>query len=1071
MLFTTLALFETIQHIGTSNVVAAFFAQNDSSLPVLTATMNFLIDICWEPVYASVVATARLYDQRSQCEKMITIFLEAYKIALVEAIPVSFPNRNSAEQALSRLVTNESNATNSTVSTLTSTAAKYVSDFVLFSSNFEMGKYLHFLVHVYNWLQYRMAYRFTVDDSLELTAWQAVDRLEEATEKEQGRRLLNEFQEAWNEMRNAFQTYLDCAHAQMLGESDIPPVDVKQIRIGELLSQDSRDVVDLINRMLDGRLVRQQNDHLSSDHLRRLLQIGDFNSDALQSINHMGCLSDELPEELDVRFLPRDRSAMPLATIAVSKSDQKELEEYIMSHTRTEAVTLQADGESSVEFRTEVDAVAIARFIVMRFTAGRRLLRMDRLRTPFLRRSEDLANVFAMDVSSSAGESDELQQQVTATQRKPHQHLCGVAKELEKFWWRRIEGCEDDLVRTDLEDTLSGISNEEIKRMDTQLAKCTEAVGGDILLYLSTAVELARNQTPENGEYEGLDAWLRSKISSLQVDDVCKTNEARTLVTIIKLLRIVALPAICNRIVEWWDGQEFLFSDLGREFSQMLDDGLVRQFHEIVAVSMAGTRDDVSNSLEVLQAVAETMLRDEFRRNVRLFGAYKAMSDVFRDEMNLPRGPMCDGITEFLTSRQLEARHYAHFMRLVRGACGDMSLYLRTMSSATVSSSSSSEQPVGIAGYLEKVPEEFAIFQEILDFSAPVDTRGVVHIGDEDDLGIAGFTSPNGISDWEDLGRESPIEIRLNPNHSEPPIEWQQSPTMLKTGEESSSSSQLSNDWVDVSGLTKSDLEMKTAEPPLPPLPPQPQPPLPPPADVSSQKVASNKLKANKVLSVEKFATQACMCVEDIEFLVQEGLISSKMLPGVGVRLPESSLSLLDSLLVKLVDKAVSSDRARILEARVMQRNQEDYITVRDWDRIQSSLRPKDLSAAELAVRLQVRVDDLQYLHREGLLVLRYEGTGETLEAGVEVDMSRCRADGVALGNMINGLQGALASEYYVKALMENVDIDDSQLEKSLREVGHQRIQYQGVHRVLRRGLRLVMDSLGLGDEEMEVEA
>ena len=1071
MLFTTLALFETVQNIGASNVMVAFFAINDSSLPLITAVMNFLIDICWEPVFVSVVAMARLYDRRSQCEKMIKILLDAHKVALVEAIPITFPNRNSAEQALSRLVTNDRSVETSTVSILTSTAAKYVSEFMLFSSSFEMGKYLHFLVFAYNWLQYRMAYRFTVDESLELSAWQAVGRLEEGAEREQGYRLLKEFQVAWNEMRSVFQTYLDCAHAQMLGESDIPAVDVKQIRIGELLSQDSRDVVDLINRMLDGRLVRQQNDHLSSDHLRRLLQIGDFNTAALQSINHMGCLSDELPEELDIRFLPRDRSAMPLAIIAVSKSDQMELEEYIMSHTRTTVVPSQANDENSVEFRIDVDAVAIARFIVMRFTAGRRLLRMDRLRTPFLRRSEDLAN-FAMEVlSSSEGEYDELQQQVTATQRKPHQHLCGVAKELESFWWRYVGGCEDELIRSDLEDTLSGISNEEIKRLDTQLAKCTEAVGGDILLFLSTAVEIARTQTPE---YEGLDAWLRSKISSLQFDEVCKTNEARTLVTIIKLLRVVALPAICSRIVEWWEGQEFLFSDLGREFSQLLDNGLVQQFHEIVSVSMAGTRDDVSNSLEVLQAVAETMLRDEFRRNVRLYGAYKAMSDVFRDELNLPKGPMCDGITEFLRCRQLEARHYAHFMRLVRGACGDMSLYLRTMSTTTVSNSSSEEQTAGTVGYLEKVPEEFAIFQEILDFSVPVDMRNAIHVAEEDDLAL---TSPTGISDWEDLGApsESPIEIRLQSNQSEPPTELQQSHTLLNTGETSGPSTLLSNDWVDVSALAKSDdLEVKPpgSPPPLPPHPPSSQPLLPPPTnelDVSPPKVVPpNKMKANlvnKVLSVEKFAAQACMSVDDIGFLLREGLLSSKNLPGAGIRLPESSLSLLDTLLVRLVDKAVSTDKVRILEARVMQRNGEDCITVLDWDRIQNHFRPSDLSAAELAVRLQVRMEDLQYLHREGLLVLRYEGKGETLEAGVEVDLSRCRADEDALGNMIEALQAALATEDDVQALQECVDMTDKQLEEALLFVGHQRIQYQGMVRVLTRGLQFLINEYGLGDD------
>ena len=1093
MLFTTLALFETVRHTGTSNLNAAFFPQNDSSLPLLTAAMDFLIDICWEPVLVSVGVTSRLYDRRSLCEKTIKILLDAYKVALVEAVPVSFPDRNSTEQALGNLAAKEINDDANSVSALTRAAAKYVNDFMLFTSNFKMGKHLHLLVFAYNWLQSRMAYRFTVDESLELTAWQAVRRIEDASEREQGHRLLKEFESAWNEMKNEFQTYLDCAHAQMLGESDIPFVDIKQIRIGELLSQDSRDVVDLINRMLDGRLVRQQNDHLSSEHLRRILQTGDIstpqNDIQIHSINQLGCLSDELPEELDIRFLPRDRNTMPLATIAVSKNDQNELDEFILSHTRTVVATLPEQSENSVEFRTEVevDAVAIARFIVMRFTTGRRLLRMERLRTPFLRRSEDLANL-AMEVSSAVvGDSEELQQQVSATQRKPHQHLCGVANELESFWWYRISLCEDEQVRSDLGDTLSGISHDELKRLDTQLAKCTEAVGGDILLYLATTVEIARTQTPDSGQYETLDPWLKSKISSLQVDDFCKTNEARTLITIIKRLRIVSLPAICSRIVEWWEGQEFLFSDLGREFSQMLDDELVQQFHEMVTVAMAGTRDEVGSSLEVLQAVAETMLRDEFRRNIRLYGAYKTMNDVFRDEINLPKGPLCDSMTAFLRSRHLESGHYAHFMRLVRGACGHMSLYLRTMSTATVSKSSAAGK-AGSVGYIEKVPEEFAIFQEILDFSAPVDLRIMSPAvdDDDDDLAANGLASRSGISDWEDLSGESvrsvsPIEIRLHPqqpaeSQEEVPHSPEKPVTIQKT---LNVDEQGPSDWIETNSSKKIDLEIGAPLKSPPPPPPSAAAsssataerdsatlPVPPPlneSNTSSEKVVANKTKGiklnqeNNKMSVEKFAEQAQMSVEDINFLIQEGLLSPKNLPGVaGVRLQKSSLSLLSSLLVRLADKGVSNETVRILQARVMIRNGEECITALDWDRIQ-----------ELAAQLQVRLEDVQYLHREGLLVLRYEEKGKTMPAGMEVD---CRADESAVEGMIEHLQAALAAEEDVRAVQAAVEITDAQLGEALLIFGHRLIQYQGMHRVLRSGLEALIVEYGLGDDEMETD-
>ena len=168
ILFFTLAIYETVRVAGPSGINASFFPQNDGSLALLTAAMNLLIDGCWEPAYASVAAHTRLYQRRSRCALGINVLVNGYKILMVLGVPVTFPHRNTPEQALGRLVSSDTDVDGdgehnvATVNSLTRSSAKYASDFLLFAPNFAMGKHLHFLVYSYNWLQSRMAYRFTI---------------------------------------------------------------------------------------------------------------------------------------------------------------------------------------------------------------------------------------------------------------------------------------------------------------------------------------------------------------------------------------------------------------------------------------------------------------------------------------------------------------------------------------------------------------------------------------------------------------------------------------------------------------------------------------------------------------------------------------------------------------------------------------------------------------------------------------------------------------------------------------------------------------------------------------------
>lgn len=163
--------------------------------------------------------------------------MRGHKICIIAGAEFVYSTINGAEQALSRLsgpvpATGDAApaAPAAVPDTLEAAAAKYVSDFMLRVPSLAMGKHLHLLVYVYNWFQTKMAYRFTVDEALDLSAWDAVGRLEDTVDIDLGRRLLRDFEEAWNEMQNEFQTYLDCNHAQALGESDIPRVDVKVMR-------------------------------------------------------------------------------------------------------------------------------------------------------------------------------------------------------------------------------------------------------------------------------------------------------------------------------------------------------------------------------------------------------------------------------------------------------------------------------------------------------------------------------------------------------------------------------------------------------------------------------------------------------------------------------------------------------------------------------------------------------------------------------------------------------------------------------------------------------------------------
>ena len=293
----------------------------------------------------------------------------------------------------------------------------------------------------------------------------------------------------------------------------------QKIRIGELLSQDSADVVDVINRMLDGRLVHQQNEHLSGAFLSRLLQ-GPVAHDGstLSSLNNLGCLADKLPEELDLRMLPH----VPHAALVVSKPHQEELKEFVLAHTRRvvpTAAAAAAAGDAAAASWThtvEIDAIAIARHIITHHTGGRPCLMKQKLRLPFLRRlqadvsSEGIsADDAAADATADANvegvsnAEESMDTDVTgsaaelllilsdrSSKRDVHVQLLKASIDLAKFWKKSAKNA-------DLQDLKFPRANDPLlQNVKDCLGRCSEADGLVLLDTMTTLVREAKESTP-----------------------------------------------------------------------------------------------------------------------------------------------------------------------------------------------------------------------------------------------------------------------------------------------------------------------------------------------------------------------------------------------------------------------------------------------------------------------------------------------------------------------------------------------------------------------------------------------
>ena len=207
-----------------------------------------------------------------------------------------------------------------------------------------------------------------------------------------------------------------------------------------------------------------------------------------------------------------------------------------------------------------------------------------------------------------------------------------------------------------------------------------------------------------------------------------KSGEAKKTFSAIQDRKIcrLALPAISQLVANWWDNQEFLFADLGRTFNHTLDDGAVHKFRKLTTVV---GHSDVEKCLAAFQSAAMTLNKDEFRQILKRYGDGHRLADPIAEMpphgLNLPESIVSDKLRDILLDINTKTRHYAHLLRLIRQSCGEL---VERSASAVAARE---------GGYLELVPDEFKVLQDLLDHSSPLALRpegpaegGLAAVGD-----------------------------------------------------------------------------------------------------------------------------------------------------------------------------------------------------------------------------------------------------------------------------------------------------------------------------------------------------
>jgi hypothetical protein len=841
--------------------------------------------------------------------------------------------------------------------------AAYLTFFMEESANYTMSKHLYLFVHFYNWLQTTMAYRLSQDE-IALTAVEIIRKLPKNTAAV-GLHLLQNFVDAWNDMRRQFVEFHVCEHAREHQEGVIPELSFEDTRLIDLLSIDGEN--GLIFRMLEGRLVYHQNSHFQQKHLKALLGPGAFGEDDIP-LNRFEVLCDKLPEDFDLRFLSKYKS--PLSTEVISVENVHELAD--LSIALTKVIVERDDVSGNLVRHTQINQRAIARFILKNYISGRHCFTMQKLMFPFPGRLEDTS-------IAASGDTENLSLQLD-------KQLGNATMELYVYW----KFLDSDFVPQDL-------NRQQSNLLETRLQKCSEEDAPEVISAVLSAVRLMRNKVASIDEMK---ATLENKLE-LVFNEVLATSNfkfsVRAMFRDVGRLPNECLFAVSKRLCDWFFYQEFLFSDLGQDFCDPLSTQIVA-LDELIELSIGGSIEIAVSSLKILQASAEILLNNDIRQLLRNFHPNQPFSRIARnkfDSLELTAGidvvshATAQKFREIINSSDLEVRNYAYLMRFVRKLCGDLAVYITTYNPIQEDVGSDYN---GRKVYKEKVPEDYELIQECLPGSEAVEEQKnelyensdddylfCLHIGD---LLVSDFDASNNLSidQIESISSAEEPQNSIDPIMTDPDVlnllSWVDTPSpdviTLDASLESLSVGLTPPPVNDATlgvrfesespELTLSGLSLNTsvfddsvfANSPLPPVP----------------------LNEPVRLTKEVFCKLAGIDLEALEFLESQKIVVRHMLRGKLPRYNKDDVTKFTDNLVCFEDQHLEFEtdfkieKAKSLGLQVISQTTESkmksFVTLADWEHLVKELQKSQvsiiLSREDILIRLGLSDVDFDYL-------------------------------------------------------------------------------------------------------------
>jgi hypothetical protein len=253
---------------------------------------------------------------------------------------------------------------------------RLLKSFLMARERLSLSAHLPLFVRMYRELHYLLAYRFTRQEAMELTMRRAIQRLD-GLETKSCICLLSEtfkkFLEAWKHVK-AVLVELDLCPRAARFEAQLPDLS-NETALYELVSiGDSKEEGDAIYRIID-QITLQQNNFL-------------------REVSDAGYGDGLAAGEYEVRFLSGDARAAQLLVTA-DGTERGPFERFVASQT----LGCQ-DGSPTPAFNME----AVEEYVVETYVAGRTLLKLQGLRTPFEFKPEE---VFSQEPPKQEAPHDE----------------------------------------------------------------------------------------------------------------------------------------------------------------------------------------------------------------------------------------------------------------------------------------------------------------------------------------------------------------------------------------------------------------------------------------------------------------------------------------------------------------------------------------------------------------------------------------------------------------------------------------------------------------------------------------